>query len=140
MITTLTTRKLMMFAGLFALAALALVFPTDAFATAVNTTVAGQANRIAVQAANIPKLIAVGSYVIGAFFAVKCLFALKGFISEPDDNPITGVLAYGAIGALLILLPYIISVMTNSLGAKATNQNSSAASFTANTNATFNTN
>lgn len=125
MITTLNTRKLLTFAGLFALAAIALVFPLDALAGPTDTTT--QAKQLAAQATNIPKLIAVGAYVIGAFFTVKALFALKGFIEAPDDNPITKAVAYGAIGALMILLPYLITIMTGTTGAaNATKDNASA--------------
>ena len=60
MITTLTTRKLISFAGIFALAAIALVFPFDAFAT-VTTDVTNQSRVLATQASNIPKMIAVGA-------------------------------------------------------------------------------
>lgn len=128
MITTLTTRKLLSFAGIFALAAIALVFPFDAFAT-VTTDVTNQSRVLATQASNIPKMIAVGAYIIGTFFAVKALFALKGFIEAPDDNPITKAVSYGAVGALMILLPYIIGVMRNSMGAAKDAQDSAASSF-----------
>ena len=62
-------------------------------------------------------------------FAVKALFALKGFIEAPDDNPITKAVSYGAVGALMILLPYIIGVMRNSMGAAKDAQDSASSSF-----------
>ena len=79
----------------------------------------------------MPKLIALGSYVIGAFFAVRALFALKGFIESPDDNPLTKVLGFAAVSALLILLPYVIGVMQSSIAGSSTSQSvtSSSASF-----------
>lgn len=125
MITTSTTKKLFMGFGALALVAVILGLPADAFAT--STDVKMQAKALADQAAVIPRLIAVGAYVIGAFFAVRALFALKGFIEDADDTPITKVLGFGAISALLIMLPYIIDVMTNSIGSGAVSQQQSSA-------------
>ncbi len=136
MITTLNTRKLLSFAGIFALAAIALVFPFDAFATSVSTDVANQAKTLAAQASNVPKLMAVGAYIIGTFFAIKALFALKGFIEAPDDNPVTKAVSYGAVAALMILLPYIIGVMRNTIGANKDNQDSAASQFAQNLDTT----
>jgi len=105
--------------SLLALFAVMLFLPHDAFAggvTGVNNDLTKQTKIIGNQLTNIPKLIALGSYVIGAFFAVRALFALKGFIEAPDDNPLTKVLGFAAVSALLIMLPYIIGVMANSLG------------------------
>jgi hypothetical protein len=114
--------------GMFALVAIALFLPSLAMASGVDLKT--QSQQLGQQVAIVPKLIALGAYVIGAFFAVRALFALKGFIESPDDNPITKVLGFAAVSALLILLPYIISVMTNTIGAKNTSTQSSASSFT----------
>lgn len=127
MITQTTTKKLLMGFGAFALVAMILGMPVDAFAS--GNTVLTQTKNLADQIYQIPKLIAVGAYVIGAFFAVRALFALKGFIEDADENPITKVLGFGAVSALLIMLPYIIEVMTTSIGASASSQTSSASSF-----------
>ncbi len=113
--------------GVLALVAVALFLPSLSFASGVDLK--QQSQQLATQVAIVPKLIALGAYVIGAFFAVRALFALKGFIESPDDNPITKVLGFAAVSALLILLPYIIGVMTNTIGAKNTTQQSSSASF-----------
>lgn len=129
MITTSPT-KLMLTAGAVLLLAIGLFFPLDAFATN-PTDVTTQAKQVSAQLANIPRLIAMASYVIGTFFAVRALFALKGFIEAPDDNPITKVLGFAAVAVLLILLPYIISIVTGSIGAKVSNVESSGASFKA---------
>lgn len=123
---TKTTTKLFMGFGALALVAVILGLPADAFA---SNTVLTQTKNLADQIYQVPKLIAVGAYVIGAFFAVRALFALKGFIEDADDNPITKVLGFGAVSALLIMLPYIIEVMTSSIGASASTQTSSASSF-----------
>ena len=125
MITTSFARKSFMFAGFFALAALALVFPVDAFAT---DQLVDQAERVATQISTVPKVIAVAAYAIGAFFIIRALFALKGFIEAPDDNPVTAVIGFAVVGMLMILLPYIIQVAQNSLAADNTAQDSSASS------------
>lgn len=118
MITTFSNKSFLMAMGFFAAALIMLGLPADAFAGSTNLV--DQSKQLAQQASAIPKLITVGAYVIGAFFAVRALFALKGFIESPDDNPITKVLGFGAVSALLIMLPYIINVMTNTIGADAT--------------------
>lgn len=129
MITFKFARKSFVFAGVLALAAIATVFPLDAFA---QVDIQLQSKQLASQASTIPQMIAIGLYIVGAFFIAKCLFALKGFISEPDDNPITGVLAFGAIGALMIVMPYIIQVFTNSILADGLeNQTAAADKFAA---------
>lgn len=136
---TTTTNKLLMVAGAGLFAAVAFFFPAEALAggAGANVDMSQQTRQLGEQMANIPRLIAMASYVIGAFFAVRALFALKGFIESPDDNPVTKVLSYGAVAALLILLPYIISVMTNTIGADRSDVTSSAASFTATGNEGF---
>ena len=111
--------------GMFALFAMMLFFPVDAFAqqggTTGNMNLKQQTTQLGQQIATIPRLIALGSYVIGAFFAVRALFALKGFIESPDDNPLTKVLGFAAVSALLILLPDIIGVMQNTIAGSNTN-------------------
>lgn len=127
MITTLNTRKLLTLAGIFLLAAVAFFFPVDAFA---NDTVRSQTKVLAEQMSDIPKAAAILSYLVGTVFAIRALFALKGFIEAPDDNPITKVIGFGAVAALLILLPYIISLMAGSGGMENVTLDSSASSFT----------
>ena len=132
MITT-STKKLTLAAGAALMLAIGLLMPLDAFANIGDggQDLKAQAKTISQQLVNIPRLIAMGCYVIGTFFAVRALFSLKGFIEAPDDNPITKVLGFAAIAVLLILLPYVLSVVTKSTGAKAVDVNSSSASFTA---------
>src|SRR5688572_2949738 len=107
---TFNTNKLWMLAGVILLAAIAFLIPLDAFAgdgVGDTNTLQQQQAKIGEQIGGVPRLIALGSYIIGAFFAVRALFALKGFIEAPDDNPVTKVIGFGAVSALLILLPYI---------------------------------
>jgi hypothetical protein len=120
--------------GMFVLFAVMLFLPDLAHAnggvTGVQNDLDKQTKAIGLQLATVPRLIALGSYVIGAFFAVRALFALKGFIEAPDDNPLTKVLGFAAVSALLIMLPYIIGVMQNTLGATNAGQvQSSSKSF-----------
>ncbi len=125
MITT-STNKLMLIAGAALLVAISLVLPTDAFAT---TDLTQQTKDLGNQITTIPKLMALAAYVLGTFFAISALFKLKGFIEAPDDNPITQVMARAAIAALLIVLPYIITVAQNTIGTQTTTLTSSSSSF-----------
>ncbi len=120
MITTLNTRKLLTLAGLFLLAAVAMVIPMDAFAsglTGTNTNLADQATDLATASSSWPKLMAIFCYVIGAFFIIRALFSMKGFIESPDDNPISKVLSFAGIGAVLVVFPTALQMVTGSLGA-----------------------
>lgn len=127
MITT-KTANLMLALGAFLLVAVALFLPEAAFAN--NVTLNKQLTTVSQQLVNVPRLVAMIGYVIGGVFALRALFALKGFIESPDDNPITKVLAFAAVAALMITLPYIIGVATNSIGAKNDAVVSSSNSFT----------
>lgn len=115
----------LLFCASFAVIAL---FPW-AQALATVTTLGGQTEQLGRQIYEVPKLIAVACYVIGTFFAARSLLALKGFIEDPDDNPITKFLSLSVTAALLISLPYIIVVMKNSLDIHAYNISSTSDSF-----------
>ncbi len=93
--------------------------PLDAFAQAAQNAadVSGQAKTLASQASNVPKLIAVGGYIIGTYCAIKGLLALRAWVAEPEKNPITVALAYLVVASLLILLPYTIALFRNTMGA-----------------------
>lgn len=89
---------------------------TDAFAqSSVATTASAQMAGLGKQSSNLPKLIAILCYVIGVFYTARCLVAMKNYIADSDENPINPVLSYGAIGALLIMLPFSIQLISNSL-------------------------
>lgn len=115
MITNTTTR-VMLIAGAVLLFALTLFMPAEALAG--GQQLKSITRNLGENISTVPRLIALGAYVIGAFFAVRALFALKGFIESPDDNPITKVLGFAAVSALLIMLPFVIEVMTDVLTAK----------------------
>lgn len=104
----------------------------DAFAT--STSLGTGAKQVAKQVSHVPKLIAVISYIIGTVFAVRALLAMKAFIENVDENPITKVIGLAATSALLISLPYIIDVTANSFGmhyGEGTNITSSSSSYSA---------
>ena len=85
--------------------------PATAVATANEQT-----KVLAGQLANTPKLIAVGCYLIGVFYTARALLALRRYLSNADENPINTFLSYGAIGAFLIVLPYVIVVVIRTFG------------------------
>jgi hypothetical protein len=130
---TIKTNKLMMIAGACLLVAIGLLMPLDAIAaTGIGTTIdaKAQAAKLGESLINVPRLIALASYVIGAFFAVRALFALKDFIEKgSDDAPITKVLGFGGVAVLLILLPYVLGVISASIGSQNVDVESSSASF-----------
>lgn len=97
-----------------------------------STSLGTGAKHVAKQISTVPKLIAVICYVIGTYFAVRSLLALRGFIENSDENPITRFLAFGITSALLISLPYIIQLTRETLNANygsGTSITSSSSSF-----------
>ncbi len=118
-------------AGATLLAVAAFFIPMDVLAQDANTLKDVQGN-VGENIQGLPRLIALGSYIVGTFFAVRALLALKGFLSAPDDNPVNKAIGFGAISAMLILLPYIISVMAYTIGVGDADIASSAAAFSSN--------
>lgn len=96
--------------GVIALAVFGLFPFAEAFATAVPTA-QEQTKVLAGQMGNVPKFIAVVCYVIGVFYTARALLALKRYLSNADENPINTFISYGAIGSMLIVLPFVIVVM-----------------------------
>ncbi len=72
--------------------------------------------KLAGESAAGPQLIAVVCYVVGVFYTLRALFALKNYITNADENPINSFLSYGAIGSLLLFTPYSIALVAQSLG------------------------
>jgi len=104
------------------------LLPSEALAQVANLK--QQIHSVSGEIYIIPRLIAVASYVVGTVFAVRALFALKGFIQAPDDNPVNRFIAFSTVSALLILLPYSIGVTQNTLALEnASNIKSTEGSF-----------
>jgi uncharacterized membrane protein YeiB len=81
------------------------------------------------QVGTLPKLVAIASYAIGTFFTIRAILALKRYVSDPDENPINAFLSYGAIGSLLIVLPYSIVVVSNTFAMRFPTVESSQKTF-----------
>lgn len=92
-----------------------LLLPVHVWAQGAQVDVFNQSVQLAGQASAIPRIISIGLYVVGAFFVGRSLFALRGFIQNPDDNPVTGFLGFGAVGALMIVMPYAIALFRNAI-------------------------
>lgn len=112
-------KKALRYLLLFVLALVGAAFlPFDVLAApqvTAATDIKTQSVVIGQQMSNIPKLIAITTYVMGTFFAVKGLLAMKDYINEPEKNPISQCLGYLVVSSLLILLPYTIGVFKNTL-------------------------
>lgn len=86
------------------------LLPFDALAQTANQALKQQITGVATNIGTIPKLIAVICYVSGTFMTVRALFALKGFIQAPDDNPVNRFIGYAMIATMLIFLPDAIYI------------------------------
>lgn len=107
------TKNILIFFAAILVLSIAGLLPSDAFAQANNFR--AQASGVSYQISFLAKLIAFVSYIGGTMFAVKALFALKGFIQSPDDNPANHFIAYATVSCLLILLPYSIGLFQEGL-------------------------
>ena len=106
-----------------------LPFLAYAVTTTAPITANDQIKFLAAEGSNVPKLIAVLCYVIGVFYTAKALLALKNFIANSDENPINAFLSYGAIGSLLIVLPFSIATVGNTLAVRFPQVESSQRTF-----------
>jgi hypothetical protein len=107
-----------------------LFFPCLAFAQDdAPKTLFAQNKQIVEQIGLIPKLIAIGCYVIGVFYTIKALIGLKNYIANPEENPINTFISFGAIGAFLIMLPYSLVFMMQTFAMGVPTVNSSASTF-----------
>ena len=97
-----------------------LLLPMDAFA---QENFKGQTERVGNQIIVIPKFLAVVSYVLGAAFAFRAVLALRKFIDNADENPVTRVIGLAFVSAALVFLPYIIVMTATTLNANKSSQN-----------------
>lgn len=63
----------------------------------------------------LPKLFAIASYVIGAFFAADGLLKLKAWMEESEKNSLNAALFRLAVSAMLIYLPHAIVIANTTL-------------------------
>jgi hypothetical protein len=75
---------------------------------------AAQTKQLAEQISTLPKTLAVGAYVIGTFFGVKGLIALRDWMVDAERNPLGKSLGFIIASALLIVLPHMIGVIQRS--------------------------
>lgn len=66
----------------------------------------------------VPKGIGVLAYVIAAFFTATGIVKLKDWVTDSEKNPINGAVFRLVVAALLVSMPYVIVVVTNSMFGK----------------------
>lgn len=92
----------------------------DAALAQVASDFGGVQTKVGDEIAKVPRLFAVVSYVVGAFFAADGLLKMKAWLEDSDKNPLNAVIFRLAVSALLIYLPYgIIMVNTTIFGSDA---------------------
>jgi hypothetical protein len=79
------------------------------------TSLAGTQRQVAEQISWLPPAVAVLAYVIGTFFAATGLIKLKDWMSEPEKNPLQGVIIRLVVASLLIALPKILYLSNGTL-------------------------
>lgn len=70
------------------------------------------------QLGSIPQLFTSASYVMGVGFTIAGLFKLKEYVDDPSGSAMKDALIRLALGALLILLPFVINTSANTVGAE----------------------
>jgi intracellular multiplication protein IcmD len=98
------------------LALTVLGLPVEAWAQQTQTgpDMVGQTEQVARQISDVPKLLAVFSYVAGTVLSVKGLLSLRRYISDPDQNPLGIPMGLLIAAALLIFLPYLAGLFMTS--------------------------
>ncbi len=102
------------------------LLPTEmVFAQADNraASVLGLTQNIGNQTGNIPKLIAIICYVIGIFFTAKGVLLMRALGGKQGGDALMPMVGFLTVGTLLILLPYTVGVMANSLGVQSMSAN-----------------
>lgn len=73
--------------------------------------IGGVAHQVQQSLSNVAKLITGGAYVAGFAFVLGAIFKFKAHKDNPNQNPVGTPIALLFIGASMIFLPQIMSVM-----------------------------
>lgn len=69
------------------------------------------------QLGSLPQLFTSASYVMGVGFTIAGLFKLKEYVDDPTSGNMKNALIRLALGALLILLPFVIQTSAQTVDA-----------------------
>ncbi len=64
----------------------------------------------------VPRLFTSAAYIMGVGFTIAGLFKLKEYVDDPTSGNMKNALIRLALGALLILIPFVITTTTDTLG------------------------
>lgn len=102
------------------------VFTTGALLLFINPALAQDAldvgdvmGSVTTNTGPIPTLLTSLSYVTGVGFTIMGLIKMRDYVDNPSQNYMKDALARLGIGAALILLPFVINVAANTIGAEA---------------------
>ena len=68
------------------------------------------------QLGSLPQLFTSASYVMGVGFTIAGLFKLKEYVDDPTSGNMKNALIRLALGAMLILLPFVINTSAETAG------------------------
>ncbi len=69
------------------------------------------------QLGEIPSLFTSAAYIMGVGFTIAGLFKLKEYVDDPSSGNMKNALIRLAVGALLILIPFVITTSSDTMGA-----------------------
>lgn len=101
-------------AMLVLLTAIIMLCSTQAFAQAA-TDFKGVQKNIGRNLINLPRFIALLSYVAGTFFTISGLLKMKDWMKDSERNPFNGWVIRLVVATLLILLPYSLNLVNLTL-------------------------
>lgn len=114
---TNSTKTLMLALGGALLFAAAFFIPMDAFAqTTAANDIGTTTKSIGNQMGLMPKIVALCAYIAAGVALFKGIYGLKACIESPEENPPGKPVGYLVAGTLLIIMPYVVELIGNSLG------------------------
>jgi hypothetical protein len=107
------------------------ITPIDTSTYGENSGFSQIFERLTLSFGGLPGLLSLGAYLMGIVFALGGILKMKDHVEAPDKHPFKDAAVRLAAGGAFLALPYILTVMTQSIGDP--NQNIGAPTLNAGT-------
>lgn len=88
-----------------------------------STHIGQVADQISCEVGNFRNAYAWGSYALGFGFIIAGLIKIRDYVDDPSRNTMVSALIRLGVGSGLIILPFVIRVAANTIGANDGNHN-----------------
>lgn len=93
---------------------LLLALPSESFAQAASLADVGV--DLVEQTQSIPNLYWAAAYVLGFGFTIAGLIKMRDYVDSPADSPMKDALVRLAVGAALLITPFIVNISAGTYG------------------------